>query len=174
MLNASSHQLSKARQNFTETWEAERKTNRKLSFYNDIKASFATEAYLDAQLSYKESKRLAQLRTSAHKLNAETGRFSKNRDSIINRICEFCSSEDSSIMMNMAELPFFEPILEDEYHVLRTCPKYHDLRLKLSDKVKTYIFADMSAIFTAEHLQESARYIMKIYKRRFPKKSHNT
>ena len=160
---------SEARLNFTGIWEVERRINKKLSFYNDIKSTFETEAYLDTDLSYQESKRMAQLRTSAHKLNVESGRFSKNRGSITNRICEFCSSEDACIMTNMAELPFFEPIVEDEYHVLRTCPKYHDIRLKLSDTVKTNLFADTPAVFSRGNLPESARYILKIFKRRFPK-----
>ena len=70
----------------------------------------------------------------------------------------------------MAELPFFDPIVEDEHHVLRTCPRYHDLRMKLSDTVKSSLFAEPSNIFSAGNLHESGRYILKIFKRRFPKK----
>ena len=70
----------------------------------------------------------------------------------------------------MAELPFFEPIVEDEYHVIRTCSLYHHLRCNLSDSLKTDIFRDISTMFMHHHLQEASLYVKKIFSLRHPKK----
>ena len=81
------------RTTFCEVWEAERKTNRKLWFYNSIKETFGCETYLNIGLSYQEQKRLAQFRTSSHRYKAETGRYKQKHESVsvVNRFCEYCS-----------------------------------------------------------------------------------
>ena len=81
------------RTTFCEIWEAERKTNRKLGFYNSIKETFGFETYLNIGLSYQEQKRLAQFRTISHRYKAETGRYKQKHESVsvVNRICEYCS-----------------------------------------------------------------------------------
>ena len=68
-------------------------------------------------------------------------------------------------------MPFFEPIVEDEIHVLCTCIKYEDLRQKLSADAKTAIFSDIKSIFSSNILtREIARFMVKVNKRRFAKK----
>ena len=67
---------------FCEIWEAERKTYRKLGFYNSIKETFGCETYLNIGLSYQEQKRLAQFRTSSHRYIAETGRYKQKHESV--------------------------------------------------------------------------------------------
>jgi hypothetical protein len=74
----------------------------------------------------------------------------------------------------MAELPLADPIVEDEYHVLRECPHYHDLRMKLSHTAKTELFADIAKLFDADNIEETAKYILRIYKRRFPPKANES
>ena len=71
-----SSQIRKSlRTTFCEIWEAERKTNRKLGFYNSIKETFGCETYLSIGLCYQEQKRLAQFRPSSHRYKAETDRY---------------------------------------------------------------------------------------------------
>ena len=113
---------------FIETWELNRATNRKLSFYNNIKSSFGVKLYLTLKLNNIESKRIAQLRTSSHQFKVETGRYQINRQDPTARACPHCSSDDISSLGLLLELPFSEPIIEDEPHVLSTCPLYHEHR----------------------------------------------
>ena len=59
----------------------------------------------------------------------------------------------------LAELPFFNPILEDEEHVLQTCPIYNDFR-EFNDP--TTLFADQ------KYTLEVAKMVTRIDCRRFP------
>ena len=70
----------------------------------------------------------------------------------------------------MAELPMFNPIVEaDELHILRTCTLYKDLRQRLSDEAKKFIFSDPGYLFGSNLLiKEIARFLKKINQRRFP------
>ena len=102
---------------FAEIWGRERRSNRKLTFYNEIKNTFGLEPYLQI---------LAKLRTSSHQLKIETGRYNgAKRSSPIHRVWEFCSTEDKDVLTHLAELPFLDMILEDKMHVLVVCPRYH-------------------------------------------------
>ena len=74
---------------------------------------------------------MAQLRTSSHQYNTATGRHGQNRESVVNRIYTTCSENDDDTVTLLAELPFLDPIVEDETHVIQTCPLYEDLRKKL-------------------------------------------
>jgi hypothetical protein len=155
---------------FLEFWNEERSTNKKLGFYNDVKQRFEIEPYLQMHLTYKQSKRVAQLRSSSHMLNCETGRHGVNREDPLKRLCGICSTPNREILHNMSELPMNNPIIEDEIHVLRVCPHYHDIRSALSHTTKTLLFADVTKIFSSSAIQETAKYIAKIYSRRFPPK----
>ena len=116
---------------FEEVWNITRVLNRKLGFYNKVKESFGPELYLSLKLGYFENKRVAQLRSSSHQYNIETGRHGQNREIVVNLICTTCSKNDDDTVTLLAELPFFDPIVEDETHVIQTCPLYEDLRKKL-------------------------------------------
>ena len=117
---------------FVKQWEKDRQANRKLGFYNTIKKGFSCEEYLCMDLASKQSKSLAQLRTSSHKLNIETGRHGSARHgNLLNRLCYQCCDQEA--IQHLAELPFFEPINEDERHVLQTCPSYKDFRDMVSE-----------------------------------------
>ena len=154
---------------FKDIWESERWNNRKLGFYNAVKHSFGLEPYLQVT-TYKECRRTAQLRTSGHQLAVEKGRHGSNRDHPYLRVCKFCCTEDHETLRMFFELPFMDPIVEDEIHVLRTCPQYHALRYLLPDILKTAIFSDVSSIFQHDNVKRSSLYITKIFKLRFPKK----
>ena len=113
---------------FVQQWNKERKLNRKLGFYNLIKASFGCETYLSINLRPQQTRRLAKLRTSSHQYNIETGRHGMHHKELSNRACKHCSTTDVESLDLLLELPFPDPIIEDELHVLRTCPLYEDLR----------------------------------------------
>ena len=148
-MNTLSHPLSireALQKMFVGQWEEDRNINRKLGFYNSIKKSFSCEDYLQVKLTYKQLKKLAQLRTSSHRLNIEKGRHGSLRQgNILNRLCYQCCDED--MVKLLAELPFFDPILEDEVHVLQQCPLYSDLRESLSDAAKACLSHDLTTLF---------------------------
>ena len=112
---------------------------------------------------------LSKIRMSAHKLYVETGRYHINRSKTTNRACLACSDKEEIELLH--ELPFCnELIIEDEMHVLRVCPRYHDLRLALSHSTKAKLFSNISSIFEKDHIEEAARFIRKVMNRRFPPK----
>ena len=153
---------------FIEIWNDERAVNKKLDFYNSIKENFGVEQYLYEGIKHKDLKCTAQIRMSAHKLRVETGRYLINRDSIINRLCPTCTDLESA--KDFAELPGFNPIIEDENHVLVVCPRYHDIRIALGDEIKSNLFTSIAAIFQEELTRETARFVRKVMNRRFPQK----
>ena len=156
---------------FENQWDMERATNSKLGFYNQVKDGFGYEKYLSAHLSYSQSKHIAQLRTSSHPFNIEKGRHGKLREDIKNRLCSACTTGDQGTVEALAELPFFDPIVEDELHVLRTCQLYEDIRQRLSEGMKNALFANPSDLFQrGELILETAKFLTKIWNRRFPKK----
>ena len=125
-LNYPSQLRSRLMGDFERTWDSERQANHKLVVYNSFKSSFGSEKYLYAQLGYKHLKRTAQFRKSSHKYNIETGRYGSKYGNVLNRICEHCSTKES---------PFFEPVVEDEFHVLNSCSqsRYVDVKTKNKD-----------------------------------------
>lgn len=155
---------------FIHTWEEARVSNRKLQFYNAIKTEFGLEAYLwpSLRIDSKEVKRVAQLRSSSHGYGVETGRWADKRHSTTARLCPSCC--DLKSVELISELPFFDPIVENEEHVLRTCPAYQDLRLRISPTNKTILFSEIGQMFHPELISETARFIRRIHERRHPKK----
>jgi hypothetical protein len=159
---------------FLEFWNYERLNNKKLSLYNEVKQNFEIEPYLQQKLTYKQSKCVARLRSSSHRLNCETGRHGVNRADPLKRLCDICNTSDKETLRNLTELPMADPIIEDELHVLRCCPNYHDIRIGLSHSTKTDLFADISNLFGPSAIQETAKFITKIFNRRFPPKETAT
>jgi hypothetical protein len=81
-----------------------------------------------------------------------------------------CSTQDVETLDLLLELPFPDPIIEDEDHVLRTCPLYEDLRNKLIPKTKIYLFSDTGQIFSdSTTIRDIGRFLTKAYDRRFPR-----
>ena len=130
-LNYPSQLRTRLMEDFKCIWDRERQQNRKLVFYNSIKSSFEPEKYIDAHLGYKDLKRIAQFRMSSHKYRIETGRYGSQYGNVLNRICEHCSTADRETLELLKECPFFDPIIEDEFHVLNSCPRYKDARIRL-------------------------------------------
>ena len=64
---------------FVKQWESECSQNRKLGFHNSIKTSIGSERYLGVELNHQQAKRIAQVRTSSHRFNIETGRHGSRK-----------------------------------------------------------------------------------------------
>ena len=139
-----------------------------LEFYNNIKHSLNVEPYLLIPPQHN-SKYVAKFRMSDHRLNRETGRYGHKSNSMHHKTCDFCSTTDKTTLEYLAALPFNDPILEDETHVLlRTYPNYHIFRSQLNDHVKTLLFLDIPTLFQEEHISATSRYIRLILKSRHP------
>ena len=165
------------RKMFVQTWDTERKENRKLTFYNSIKSSFGAELYTKLNLKADETKRMAQFRTSSHKYNVETGRYGLKRKSIVNRICPHCTSSPET-MEDLSELPFFEAIIEDEMHVLRDCHLYNGARSRISSSSQHIITSgsleEIEDLFEdTVAIRDLARFLSCCHALRFPKTEKN-
>lgn len=90
------------------------KGNEKLRTYCTFKDCFCLEPYL-LNHNFKSRRNLTKLRTSAHKLEIETGRHKKPFISAELRWCKCCNLE----------------VAEDEYHFIMTCPRFTTQREKL-------------------------------------------
>ena len=87
-----------------------------------------------------------------------------------NRACKHCSTTDVDSLDLLLELPFPDPIIEDELHILRTCPLYEDLRHCLSPPSKTLLFSDIGQMFAhPTTIGDLGRFLTKAHERRFPK-----
>ena len=151
----------------------------KLEFYNTVK----TELYLEPYLligDFNKRKVLAKLRASNHRFRSETGRYvpvkgsptytSVINDGISRKCCEVCCTDDIKYLVH---LPFFEPIIENEQHVLACCPRFHHIRLELDEKLTSAVLSwdnsEQISLFESENILRLAKYVEKIFKVRFPK-----
>ena len=160
---------------FSELWHSAIASSTKLCFYQSIKTSIGFEPYL---LLKDPSKRcvIARLRSSSHRLNIETGRYAKfNSTNTLevrtwNKCCKTCSFKNVALIIN---LPFAEPILEDELHVLISCPRYDYIRMTLDDITKSMLLTsnteNLTDLFSIHHIDTFATYVKKIFSNRFPK-----
>lgn len=125
---------------FEQEWNVIRSTQSKLTFYNEIKDNFGPEIYLD--IDNRDARvHVAKLRSSAHDLNLETGRYAtkSKTPTLSDKTCRYCCGNDKATVVLLEALPHFDPILESEAHVLTECPAYHHLRLRLSDELKCHL-----------------------------------
>ena len=86
--------------------------------YRHIKEDFQLEPYLRKNYNRDLRQCLTKIRLSRHKLYIERGRWQKPKVEYCDRLCTLCEQRD----------------IEDEYHVLMTCPHYKSLRLKFIKK----------------------------------------
>ena len=173
VLNYPSKIRTQFKKMFDDIWNTDRSTNKKLQFYNSIKSSFEAEEYISIHMDREDQKRLAQFRMSSHKYRIETGRYGHDRDSVLSRICPNCSSDDKDILFMLNESPFFEPIVENEQHILNKCQFYQDIRLKLKKAIKDLLNTNdgLSKVFESSVLvRDLAKYLRRCHNLRFPKK----
>lgn len=160
----------------TKEWDLLVSTQKKLEFYSSIKMSYGEELYL-ASTDFRVRRAIARIRSSAHDLNIERGRYKVHKQGhrILDRLCRFCclnEEESSEVLLLMEHLPFYEPILETEHHVLTECPAYHHIRYKLSEDLKSLIMClEYGTIMEQPSLiDEFGVYLIKCYNLRHPHK----
>ena len=75
-------------------------------------------------------------------------------------------------------MPFAaDPIIEDERHILVTCPAYHHLRFGASDYILSSLLAwdeRLPTLFDAPYISEFGALIHKMFLIRFPKKKDDS
>ena len=95
---------------YTQDWHSRLEKSSRARFYVNI-ANFKCQTYLNALNIEKYRRSLCKFRVSAHRLEVETGRWTKPVKTPLNeRICFICG------------------VLEDEFHFILECPLYSDLR----------------------------------------------
>ena len=113
----------RVKDNFTQVWYSELNTSTRASTYV-LCSNFEFKMYLDNILTTKYRYALTRLRTSSHRLEIETGRWTKPHSTPRSeRKCHICQ------------------VLEDEFHFILECPLYEDLRAKY---IKKYIYIKKS------------------------------
>ena len=150
---------------FIAIWNTERRSNRKLRFYNTIKDSFSQEKYLQLTQKWNQGRAadLAKLRMSANKLNIETGRY-KNKPVEI-RICHLCTTSDEETVDAFLQLPFLELFVESEQHLLTECPYYEDIRRSLPESIRSKGDNFKSLLTDDSYVLHAARYVSNLFKR---------
>ena len=158
-------------------WQASCKTHKKLEFYNSVNDTFGEKLYLQSN-NFEVRKAIARMRSSAHDLNIERGRYKtiKFGYRIFDRLCRFCCTNDvlsSDNLLMLEQLPFYETnhILESESHIISTCPAYHHLRMNLGEELKSLIIRnDYKAIIAEPRLiDEFGIFLYRSYTIRNPK-----
>ena len=90
----------------------------KLSLYRKIKQGFNMEGYLNDVKTQKFRRALTALRISAHRLEIETGRYSKSYVPRKDRLCSLCLQRQAKCV-------------GDEFHAVMECPQFKQDRDEL-------------------------------------------
>lgn len=117
--------------------KAKSKGSARLRFYSNICDTYEIQSYLTMIENRNHRTALSRLRTSSHNLKIETGRHHNIQRE--NRLCMVCN------------------IVEDEYHLLDECVKFHESREKFKKDVTNidvdYINYKPSEIFMDKDVQ---------------------
>ncbi len=103
---------------YVDEWRKKITKENKLRTYVQVKTSFSKEDYLNIK-DFKLRRAMARLRTSAHNLAIERGRYTRPPTPVEERVCTTCPNRP----------------VEDEYHFLMTCINYDEERLKMQQEV---------------------------------------
>lgn len=167
---------------FISDWDQLKLEQRKLTFYSSVKSIFGEEPYL-LNTNFTVRRAVARIRSSAHDLNVEKGRYKRksnpNEFSYIDRLCRFCCSDtdkSTEALLFLENLPFYEPIVEDEVHMLTVCSTYHCLRMDLSENLKTLVVRnDYHEMMSNPYLiNEFGRFLEGCFKIRHPQIKNST
>ena len=159
--------LTNMLETFIETWKIALSQSKKLVLYQSLKDNFGAEPYLH-YVRHQHRSSLTKLRLSSHPLAIETGRYAPHEGTFARR-CRLCAPDVEDIR----HLPFFDPIVEDEFHMLVACPLYHDLRLRLPEEVLSHLLQhDLKSIFHSnQKIKSLAIYTTAALRRRREHKS---
>ena len=92
------------------------------------------------------------------------------------RICEYCSTDDKETLSLLRECPFFEPLIEDENHILTSCPRYSEARQKMKTETRQLtLTADGLVKIFGDNLlsRDLAKFILRCHNTRFPEEEDN-
>ena len=172
---------SNLQQAFNKAWYDAASESSKLQFYRQVKVGDPCfEPYLNNS-NRGIRKSVAQLRSSSHRLNIESSRHQQVKDRYLQSNCgihntawlKCCKACCDANVSDLQQLPFpADPIVEDERHVLATCPAYHHLRSETNDHILSTLLAwdeRLPTLFETPHIKELATLIHKILATRFPK-----
>ena len=147
--------------NYISLWQADVKNFPVLRTYMTFKTEFGFEQYLVQVKDYKLRKVMSQFRLSSHKLCIETGRHSKPKIPLNDRICSHC---------NLTEI-------EDEEHLLLHCPFYSEERVHLFYKILTnegsifdgcphQVFINIMSSTNGNVIFSLSKYLFKCFKKK--------
>lgn len=122
-----------------ENWNKQLADSDKLRTYKTYKNILKPEWYCSLPLPRDQRRILFRLRSCSLPLAVETGRYSKPKTPMNERICKFCQSHS----------------VENEMHFLLECDLYTDLRQLLFEKA-----SDLNADFMTLNLNEKLAFLM--------------
>jgi len=99
---------------FIQNWRGQLDNSPRARFYRAVKPEFSISPYLEVVECKSHRIALTRFITSSHTLKIETGRWTRPKTPINNRLCQNCNTK-----------------IEDEFHVLTECPLYHTIRQRL-------------------------------------------
>ena len=153
---------------FDNIWNEQRSQSSKLDYYNSAKRTSKIEFEPFLKLKDHAIRRcVMKLRSSSHRLNCETARYSTDKElnkkgTTINweKRCKFCTADDALLL---SHLPFHDTIVENENHIMVTCPRFHAPRTSLHENTKSLLLRneDHHLLFQSEHILHFGRYVKK-------------
>ena len=91
----------------------------KLRTYSKLKHKFGPEPYINLVRNRSHRMHSTRLRTSAHNLNIERGRY--QNIPLAERICKYCSTPTAGSSTSPTQPPPCEPSVDSEFHFLIQC-----------------------------------------------------
>ena len=123
-------------------------------------------SFVTKPLTFLQKKHIAKIRLGSLELRIESGRFSRPRLEVHERICLVCKDQNLSLGL--------DPCVETEFHFIFTCSKYNNLRNNWQENlVKPENFANMDegsklgiVLNMAENVKTTAQFIIDAYSMR--------
>ena len=130
----------------------------KLRTFLSFKQFDQLPAYVTKPLTFLQKKHLAKIRLGSLGIRIESGRYSRPRLEVNQRLCEVCN----------------ENFIENEFHFVYSCSKYKALREPwINNLVKPDNFVDLDegsklgvALNLSENVKSTARFIMDAFSMR--------
>ena len=133
------------------SWLTDVQHSPKLRTYKLLKSSYASEPYLDRQLSIKQRSALARFRCGVFPISIELGRYRRPQIPLERRLCLACNHGH----------------IEDETHFLASCTVYDDLRQQhFGDVTLTGSVTDLFKSLMASDPKHIANFLIEAYDKR--------
>ena len=123
----------------SEKWFEDLQNSDKLRTYRKYKSELTPEKYCILPLPRDHRRILFKLRSCSLPLYVETGRYSKPKVPLENRLCKLCNNQ----------------FVEDETHFVLNCDLYSDIREILFSKA-----CEVDANFTLMHSEDKLIFLM--------------